>query len=179
MSREEHWTGNLRKIDFPEDFTWDQKLDKLILDGWKIDKEMSDEDHYIENEVTRWQNEGKNKPFLGVIKGEIYEIFDWTETDESCNGIEVFPNEDGSYSFNGSFYNGGTDLLESLEHALDDVVPDKSKVIFEKSFDGWDMGYIEQDLDWDIICKDIPMDETNEIPDGRFTMKITWTPYEE
>jgi len=176
MSREEFWTGTMRKINFPEDYTWDQKIDKLIVDGWKIDKDCSDEDRYIENELAKWQNKGK--PFLGVIKSDIYEIFDWTESEDNCGGIEVSPNDDGSYSFNGSFYNGGTDLLESLENALDDVVPILSKTLFEKSFTALDMGYIEQEIDWETICKGLPIDNDG-MTSGRFLMKITWMPDEE
>jgi hypothetical protein len=172
MSSTESWFGNLRKIEFsPSDLTWGDKLRVLMDEGWKIDVDGCEENQYIEEGDPIWKNE--TRPFLQVLNGDIYEIFEYTRVcDEEYHGMDVWDNGNNTLRFSGSFYNGGTNLSELLENAIKDVKP--SKVLYSKEFCGEELGEMGNDLYFNLHeCTEyIPTD--NGIPNGKFTLTLTW-----
>lgn len=60
----------------------------------------------------------KQNKFLRIYD-KLYEITDAEYEDEDI--YEMYPNEDGSYSYVMKFYNGGTCLSECLEEKLNEI----------------------------------------------------------
>jgi len=172
MSSTETWFGSLRKIEFsPFNLTWGDKLRVLMDEGWKIDIDQCDENFYIEEGEPLWKNE--TRPFLKVLNGDIYEISNYTRTyDEEYHGMDVWDNGNNTIGFSGSFYNGGTDLIEMLERELRTFKP--SKVLWSHTYCSEDLGHVGNDIDeiWDEVCVGIPDD--GGIPLGRFKVTITF-----
>ena len=50
----------------------------------------------------------------------LYEIFEHIESNDQDSEMRIFPNSDGTLTFVGQFYNGGTYLGEMLDDALTD-----------------------------------------------------------
>jgi len=70
------------------------------------------------------------------IHGEkLYRVIDHEESEDNEYFMKLSRNENGSLSFIGQFYNGGTCFSEMLEEALDDLKPsyeDQIKQIIEE-----------------------------------------------
>jgi hypothetical protein len=173
MSSTEYWSGNLRKIEFSiPNLSWDDKLRCLMDMGWKLDIEQCEENEYIEE--SGWFDKKSTKPFLKVLNGEIYEIFDYhCSYDYDDSDFSIFDNADGSIHFIGSFHNGGTDLIEQLER----VIKDHTSTInlWSKTYCGEDLGDIGNDIEYylDKACQNIPDD--GGIPLGKFTVTLNWS----
>jgi len=69
-----------------------------------------------------YKNKRTNEEYF--IHGEkLYRVIDHEELDSEDYFMKLSRNENGSLSFIGQFYNGGTCFSEMLEEALDDLQP--------------------------------------------------------
>jgi hypothetical protein len=66
-----------------------------------------------------------------IHKDKLYRVIDHVETDAEDCFMKLSRNHDGSLSFVGSFYNGGTCFSEMMEEALDDLKPSYEEQIKE------------------------------------------------
>ena len=80
-----------------------------------------------------------SQPEEYFIHGEkLYRVIDHVESEDEEYFMKLSRNSDGSISFMGQFYNGGTCFSEMLEEALDELKPspkDRLKTIIDEIID--------------------------------------------
>jgi hypothetical protein len=59
-----------------------------------------------------------------IYKEKLYRVMEHEELDNEGHFMNLHKNEDGSISFIGQFYNGGTCFSEMLEESLDEYIKD-------------------------------------------------------
>jgi hypothetical protein len=118
MSRTEFHTGKLYPINFGKDLEgYCRRIAK------ENDIELNDFDWKEDfrdkfDEYERKKGKVKDEYF---IQGEnLYRVIDHVESDNEEYFMKLTNNDDGSISFMGQFYNGGTCFSEMLEEALDE-----------------------------------------------------------
>jgi hypothetical protein len=100
-----------------------KRFDIELGENWKEDFL----DHFDE-----YVNKKNHKPEEYFIHGEkLYRVIDHVETDAEDCFMKLSRNHDGSLSFVGSFYNGGTCFSEMMEEALDELKPSYEDLIKE------------------------------------------------
>lgn len=104
MSQQEFHTGKLRKIS-----------DNALQYAEDLIKE--DIPSYCSNKLDYLLYSSKDKEYIST-DNKLYEVYDHSKSDD-CDFFKVDKNEDGTFSFIGSFYNGGTCLEDELEHIKD------------------------------------------------------------
>jgi hypothetical protein len=96
-------------IELGEDWKSDF-IDKF--DEYSSKKDHADEEYFIHND-------------------KLYRVIDHVETDAEDCFMKLSRNHNGSISFVGSFYNGGTCFSEMLDEALDELKPSYEEQIKE------------------------------------------------
>lgn len=97
----EYWHGTIKEIEFPENVkTFNEKIAYM-------QNELNIKFHNIEEE-DEWAYSDDVELLLGK----------WYRIDAEDEENSIVKMEDGSYKFSASFYNGGTCLIEVLEHLL-------------------------------------------------------------
>lgn len=109
MSETEYHKGKLKRTSVFGDETLEEQCKRLCIDNSYVFDER-----YHDSWKKCLQYEGHGK-FI-IVADHIFEIYDHTKDDEDFFIVEENP--DGTYSFHGSFYNGGTCLNEMLEEGL-------------------------------------------------------------
>jgi len=100
-----------------------KRFDVELGEDWKEDFL----DHFDE-----YVNKKNHKPEEYFIHGEkLYRVIDHVESDTEDTFMKLSRNHDGSLSFVGSFYNGGTCFSEMMEEALDELKPSYEDLIKE------------------------------------------------
>jgi hypothetical protein len=118
MSQTEFHTGKLYKV---------QIEDTLEQTCRKIAKEHNIEldDDWKENFIDQFDNYSKKRGHIKeeyfVHKENLYKVINHQETDNDEYFMNLSKNDDGSISFIGQFYNGGTCFSEMLEEALENL----------------------------------------------------------
>ena len=82
------------------------------------DKMIEQIPEYFNSKLEYLIYENDNKYFK--FNNKLFEIVDHFKSDDS-DFFQVTENPDGTFSFVGSFYNGGTCLLECLEDELNEL----------------------------------------------------------
>jgi hypothetical protein len=120
MSRTEFHTGKLYPVKIETSLeetcrSIAKRFDIELSEDWKEDfKDAFDE---YATKVT-------SQPEEYFIHGEkLYRVIDHIESEDEEYFMRLSRNSDGSLSFIGQFYNGGTCFSEMLEEALDDLKP--------------------------------------------------------
>ena len=109
MSETEYHRGKLRKVLRSKEESLEKQCEKIcLLNSYKFDQ------RYHNSWKECLQDEGYSE-FI-IVKGIIFQIYDHYKDDEAPFIVEQNP--DGTYSFHGSFYNGGACLNEMLEEGL-------------------------------------------------------------
>lgn len=121
MSQTEFHTGKLKEVD----------MNGLSLEDYCRSKcneaGITEIDTYPATWVEQFRDEfwygyGNTKKVRFFIHGgKVYEVIDHKESESEDYFMNLTRNEDGTISFIGQFYNGGTCLDEMLEEALDDL----------------------------------------------------------
>lgn len=96
-------------IELGEDWKSDF-MDKF--DHYELKHDRTSEEYFIHND-------------------KLYRIIDHVETDAEDTFMKLSRNQNGSISFVGSFYNGGTCFSEMLEESLDELKPSYEEQIKE------------------------------------------------
>jgi hypothetical protein len=117
MSQTEFHTGKLKEVD----------MNGLSLEDYCKTKcneaGITEIDSYPATWVEQFRDEfwyGNEEKYF--IHGEkVYEVIEHEELDCENYFMKLTKNEDGTISFIGQFYNGGTCLDEMLEEALDEM----------------------------------------------------------
>lgn len=116
MSETEIHIGKLNEIDLKgvPVATWCENKCKELgikLESWHDDyiDALQSETYYSRSDV-----------FYLVHGNKVYEVKD-KELEEYYDILEIYPNNDGSYSYVMKFYNGGTCLSECLEEKLNKI----------------------------------------------------------
>ena len=113
MSQTEYHSGKLRIVPMKMDDSLEAQCRRIIIeDNPHLDIEYVSE-HYDSFEELMCDE--YYEEYL-VLNGRIYEILEHSNSDD--NTFDVWKNEDGTISFAGSFYNGGTYLQEMIEDGL-------------------------------------------------------------
>jgi hypothetical protein len=100
-----------------------KRFDVELGENWKDDF-MNHFDEYI--------NKKDHKAEEYFIHGEkLYRVIDHNQSDTEDAFMKLSRNHDGSLSFVGSFYNGGTCFSEMMEEALDELQPSYEDLIKE------------------------------------------------
>jgi hypothetical protein len=117
MSQTEFHTGKLKEVD----------LNGLSLEDYCKSKCNEAGITELESYHKDWTEQFKDEFWYGneekfFVHGEkVYELIEHEEMDDENYFMKLTPNKDGTISFIGQFYNGGTCLQEMLEEALDDL----------------------------------------------------------
>ena len=120
MSRTEFHTGKLYpvkiKISLEETCrSIAKRFDVELGEDWQED---------FRDAFDEYANKITSQPEEYFIHGEkLYRVIDHEESDDEEYFMRLSRNSDGSLSFIGQFYNGGTCFSEMLEEALDDLKP--------------------------------------------------------
>lgn len=122
MSRTEFHTGKLYPVKLINDslkttcHAIAERRGIVLDEDWQEDF-MDVFDHYK-------SKNGSVKDEEYFIHGEnLYRVIDHEERDDEEYFMKLIRNNDGSLSFIGQFYNGGTCFSEMLEEALDELKP--------------------------------------------------------
>lgn len=107
MSWQETIKGKFQKVDLPGLSI--QDIAKIILTN--KGKDTSNTDDYLEYLLDEYYDE------YFTVKDTLYRIIE-REDLENCEFCEIDNNNDGTYSFITSFYNGGTHLIEMLQDKI-------------------------------------------------------------
>lgn len=135
MSRTEFHTGRLYpvKIETSLEETCKSiaaRFDVELSEDWQEDF-MDAFDEYTTKIISR--------PEEYFIHGEkLYRVIDHIDSEDDECFMKLNRNSDGSISFMGQFYNGGTCFSEMLEEALDELKPsfkDRLKTIVDEIID--------------------------------------------
>lgn len=116
MSYTEFHTGKLRKVD-TGDLTMEQYCEKRCKD---LNKSLSS---YNDNYAREFVD--SSDKFI-ILEEELYEFIEHEELEDENFFMKLMPNSDGTISFIGQFYNGGTCLSEMLEDAFKELKNKKS-----------------------------------------------------
>jgi hypothetical protein len=120
MSREEFHTGKLYPVRIESSLEETcraiaERHNFELGDNWQEDFR----DTFNEYEHSR----GKVNEEYFIHGEKLYRVIDHEETDDEDYYMNLKRNSDGSISFIGKFYNGGTCFSEMLEDALDELKP--------------------------------------------------------
>lgn len=118
MSRTEYHSGRMERVQIPEG--------KNLTDfcrGKLFDEGITEMPTYMDSwiEVFRDHFGGYNKDRDEyVIVGEsVFKMIEHKETDDEDYFMNLTENSDGTISFHGQFYNGGTCFSEMIEEAIE------------------------------------------------------------
>ena len=117
MSYTELHTGKLIKVDLG-DLTLEEYCEKQCKEN---DKPLSS----FNKDYTEQFRDSFYEKFI-ILNDELYEFLEHEEHEDENYFMKLYPNQDGTISFIGQFYNGGTCLSEMLEDAFKDFKSDKS-----------------------------------------------------
>jgi hypothetical protein len=135
MSRTEFHTGKLYPVKIETSLeetcrTIAARFDVELSEDWQEDF-MDAVDEYATKVISQ--------PEEYFIHGEkLYRVIDHVESEDEEYFMKLSRNSDGSISFMGQFYNGGTCFSEMLEAALDELKPspkDRLKTIIDEIID--------------------------------------------
>ena len=135
MSRTEFHTGRLYPVKIETSLeetcrSIAKRFDVELSEDWQEDFRDSFDEH---------TNKKRNQPEEYFIHGEkLYRVIDHIESDNEEDFIKLSRNSDGSISFMGQFYNGGTCFSEMMEESLDELKPshkDRLKTIVDEIID--------------------------------------------
>jgi hypothetical protein len=100
---------------------------KVDLQGKTIEK-WCEEQCIIRGETGKWEYETWRKFFFDiygdeyfVVNDEVYQILEVEDLYYHCYYVHVGKQDDDTYSFFATYYNGVTDLKECLEDGLDTI----------------------------------------------------------
>ena len=121
MSRTEFHTGKLIPVKIETtlvetcvDIAYEHSVTlSTIDDNWKED---------FMDEFGECSAKRHNRPEYFIHKKSLYRVVDHIEGEDSEYEMHVTQNSDGSLSFRGQFYNGGTCFSEMLEDGLDRLI---------------------------------------------------------
>ena len=117
MSRTEFHTGKLYQVNLVGTLE-DTCRDIAEANNFKLGEDWLEDFRDIFNEYSFKRGRVKEEYF---IHGDsLYRVIDHVESDDEDYFMKLINNHDGSISFIGNFYNGGTDFSEMLGEALDE-----------------------------------------------------------
>lgn len=118
MSQTEYHSGRMKRIQIPEgknltDFCRDLLFDEGITEmpTWSSD--------WVEVFRDRFDGYNKNRDEYLIVGESLFKMIDHKETDEEDYFMNLTENSDGTISFHGQFYNGGTCFSEMIEEAIE------------------------------------------------------------
>jgi hypothetical protein len=128
MSREEFHTGKLVNVRIETDLEATCRAIATrhsieLAENWKEEFR----DAFNEYEHSR----GKVTEEYFIHGEKLYRVIDHEESEDEEYFMKLKRNHDGSLSFIGKFYNGGTCFSEMLEEALDEMAPSFQEQIHE------------------------------------------------
>jgi len=110
MSGIEAYTGKLVPVDYKG----------LTMDEWIKNKlEVNVRPNYFSSWLEFLEDEFYKQYHYDRTSGILYEVEKTEFSPESF--VQVLSNDDGSYSFSTSFYNGGVSFSEMLQEGLDNL----------------------------------------------------------
>ena len=120
MSRTEFHTGRLYPVKIEKNL---EETCRAIATRHNIELGEDWQEDFREN-FNEYEYKRERVPEEYFIHGEkLYRVIDHEESDSEEYFMKLSRNENGSLSFIGQFYNGGTCFSEMLEEALDDLQP--------------------------------------------------------
>jgi hypothetical protein len=132
MSYTEFHTGKLYPVKIENNL---EDTCRKIAKRFDIDLGEDWKEEFRDN-FNEYANKRKRATEEYFIHGEkLYRVIDHEESEDNEYFMKLSRNENGSLSFIGQFYNGGTCFSEMLEEALDDLKPsyeDQIKQIIEE-----------------------------------------------
>jgi hypothetical protein len=120
MSRTEFHTGRLYPVKIEKNL---EETCRAIATRHNIELGEDWQEDFREN-FNEYEYKRERVPEEYFIHGEkLYRVIDHEESNDEEYFMKLSRSEDGSISFIGQFYNGGTCFSEMLEEALDDLQP--------------------------------------------------------
>jgi hypothetical protein len=120
MSRTEFHTGRLYPVKIEKNL---EETCRAIATRHNIEL-GEDWQEDFRDAFNKYEYESERVPEEYFIHGEkLYRVIDHEESNDEEYFMKLSRSEDGSISFIGQFYNGGTCFSEMLEEALDDLQP--------------------------------------------------------
>jgi hypothetical protein len=120
MSQTEFHTGRLYPVKIEKNL---EETCRAIATRHNIELGEDWQEDFREN-FNEYEYKRERVPEEYFIHGEkLYRVIDHEESDSEEYFMKLSRNENGSLSFIGQFYNGGTCFSEMLEEALDDLQP--------------------------------------------------------
>lgn len=116
MSDTEFHSGKLLKIEKPESVTFEEFCKQLSAKNGVTELDSYNDSWY---DQLMCDFLTQSKYFIDKKNEMFYELVDHYKSEDSDSFMKLFNNSDGTISFVGSFYNGGTCLEEMLEEALE------------------------------------------------------------
>jgi hypothetical protein len=135
MSRTEFHTGRLYPVKIETNL---EETCKSIANrhGIELGEDWQED---FRDSFDEYTNKKRSQPEEYFIHGEkLYRVIDHAESFDEEYFMKLSRNSDGSISFIGQFYNGGTCFSEMLEEALDELKPsskDRLKTIVDEIID--------------------------------------------
>lgn len=114
MSQTEFHFGKIKPVQIPEGQTLEE-----WCKGKCAEEGVTEIPFYNKSWEETYRYNGKNKYF--IHKRKVYEFIDHHESQDSEYFMKLFQDPDGTITFVGQFYNGGTCFSEMLEEALDEL----------------------------------------------------------
>lgn len=113
MSQMEFHYGRMKEVILPDN--------KNIEDFCKENSKSTELKSYNKNWIEQFIDENSDyRPGNFLIHNDkIFEIIEHYEDNDNEYYMKLIDNTDGSITFIGSFYNGGTDFTEMIEEELD------------------------------------------------------------
>jgi hypothetical protein len=108
MSDYEYHYGNLRLLPKLDDESLEHQCERICLER---NIETTDDESFTE--------QLKYNDKFHIYNDNLYDVFDHDKTNDCDTVMRIFPNPDGTLTFIGQFYNGGTYLGEMLDESLD------------------------------------------------------------
>ena len=121
MSRTEFHTGRLIPVHI--DTTLEEKcIDIAFEHNVTLATQVDDWQEEFMDEFGEWGAKRHNRPEYFIHKGSLYLIRDHVELEDNDYFMHLTKHDDGSISFIGQFYNGGTCFSEMLNESLDEYI---------------------------------------------------------
>lgn len=118
MSREEFHTGKLFKVRIETDL---EATCRAIATRHNIELGQNWKEEFRDAFNEYEHNRGKVNEEYFIHGEKLYRVIDHEESEDEDYFMKLKRNHDGSLSFIGKFYNGGTCFAEMLEEALDEM----------------------------------------------------------
>ena len=135
MSRTEFHTGKLYPVKIETSL---EETCRSIAKRFDVELGEDWQEDFMDafDEYSNKRNSQKEEYFIHGEK--LYRVIDHVESEDEEYFMKLSRNSDGSISFMGQFYNGGTCFSEMLEEALDELKPsfkDRLKTIVDEIID--------------------------------------------